>query len=98
MVSTDLLSTAFHTHSWSGANDLNADRIESSHGIGASEQAIQVSFQTQDGYIEVPNTPGLGIESLNDAVIKEHLDPDEQEPWQPTDEWNEEHTHDRLWS
>jgi crotonobetainyl-CoA:carnitine CoA-transferase CaiB-like acyl-CoA transferase len=53
LVSTDLLSTAFHTHTWSGANDLNRDRIESSHGVGASEQAIQVSFQTQDGYIEV---------------------------------------------
>jgi gluconate/galactonate dehydratase len=52
----------------------------------------------QNGYIEVPEAPGLGIESLNDAVIKEHLDPDEQEPWKPTDEWNEEYTHDRLWS
>ena len=52
----------------------------------------------QDGYIEVPEGPGLGIESLNDAVIGEHLDPNEREPWAPTDEWDEEYTHDRLWS
>jgi L-alanine-DL-glutamate epimerase-like enolase superfamily enzyme len=52
----------------------------------------------QNGYIEVPEAPGLGIESLNDTVIKEHLDPDEREPWEPTDEWDQEHTHDRLWS
>jgi crotonobetainyl-CoA:carnitine CoA-transferase CaiB-like acyl-CoA transferase len=53
LVSTDLLSTAVHTHAWDGASTLNRDRIESTHGVGASEQAIQVSFQTQDGYIEV---------------------------------------------
>ncbi len=53
LVSTDLLSTAVHTHAWGGANVLNQDRIDASHGVGASEQAIQVSFQTQDGYIEV---------------------------------------------
>ena len=52
----------------------------------------------QDGFIEVPETPGLGIESLNDEVIQEHLAPEETELWAPTDEWDMERSHDRLWS
>ncbi|MBC7237937.1 MAG: mandelate racemase/muconate lactonizing enzyme family protein, partial [Chloroflexi bacterium] len=52
----------------------------------------------QDGYIQVPDKPGLGIDSLNDEVIAEHLAPGEKGLWLPTDEWNEEYSHDRLWS
>lgn len=51
-----------------------------------------------NGYIAVPNTPGLGIESLNDDIIKEHAHPDYQGIWESTDEWNEDYAHDRLWS
>ena len=52
----------------------------------------------KDGYIEVPDAPGLGIESLNDEVIKEHLHPDVPGLWESTDQWNNEFSHDRLWS
>ena len=52
----------------------------------------------QNGFIDVPDTPGLGIESLNDDVIKEHLDPNDPGLWEPTDEWNEDYSADRLWS
>jgi len=52
----------------------------------------------QDGFIHVPDAPGLGIESLNDEVLAEHLHPDYPELWAPTDEWNAEYAHDRLWS
>jgi L-alanine-DL-glutamate epimerase-like enolase superfamily enzyme len=52
----------------------------------------------RDGFIEVPDGPGLGIESLNDEVIREHLDPEDAGLWDPTDEWNVERSHDRLWS
>jgi L-alanine-DL-glutamate epimerase-like enolase superfamily enzyme len=52
----------------------------------------------QDGFIEVPDGPGLGIESLNDEVIQAHLDPNEAELWAATDEWDEEYCNDRLWS
>ena len=52
----------------------------------------------QDGFIELPDKPGLGIESLNDEVIAAHLDPHDPGLWEPTDEWNEDHSHDRLWS
>ncbi|MCY0875353.1 MAG: mandelate racemase/muconate lactonizing enzyme family protein [Firmicutes bacterium] len=52
----------------------------------------------QNGYIQVPNTPGLGIESLQDDVIAAHLHPNIQGMWEPTDQWDEEWSHDRLWS
>jgi len=52
----------------------------------------------QDGYIDVPDAPGLGIESLNDEVIQAHLDPQDPGLWEPTDEWNADYSHDRLWS
>jgi crotonobetainyl-CoA:carnitine CoA-transferase CaiB-like acyl-CoA transferase len=67
LVSTDLLSTAFHTHAWEGANALNQDRVESKDGVGASEQAIQASFKTLDGYIEV--SPVFTDDALRDISV-----------------------------
>ncbi|MBI4929028.1 MAG: mandelate racemase/muconate lactonizing enzyme family protein [Anaerolineae bacterium] len=52
----------------------------------------------KDGYIQLPNTPGLGIESLNDEVIAEHLHPAIPGLWEPTDQWNDDWSHDRAWS
>lgn len=52
----------------------------------------------KNGFIEVPDAPGLGIESLNDEVIAEHLHPNIPGLWEPTDEWNDDWSHDRLWS
>ena len=51
----------------------------------------------EDGYITVPETPGLGIE-LNETVTKEHLHSSQTAYFPPTPEWNEERSHDRLWS
>jgi L-alanine-DL-glutamate epimerase-like enolase superfamily enzyme len=50
------------------------------------------------GFITVPEGPGLGIESLNDDVIAEHLHPKYPELWASTEQWNEEWAHDRTWS
>lgn len=50
----------------------------------------------QDGYIRVPEGPGLGIE-LNDEAVKEHLRKGE-ELFAPTPEWDEARSWDRLWS
>jgi gluconate/galactonate dehydratase len=52
----------------------------------------------KDGYIEVPDKPGLGIESLNDEVLAEHIHPDFPGLWEPTEQWNDDYAHDRLWS
>lgn len=51
----------------------------------------------QDGYIHVPEAPGLGVD-LNPEVIKEHLDPHDPGYFEPTTEWDNERAHDRLWS
>lgn len=51
-----------------------------------------------EGFLKVPDTPGLGIESINDEVIKEHLIDEDGILWKSTDEWNDNWSHDRLWS
>ena len=51
----------------------------------------------QDGYINVPETPGLGID-LNEEVIREHFHSEETDYFAPTTEWDSERSHDRLWS
>lgn len=52
----------------------------------------------QNGYIEVSDKPGLGIEALCDEVLAEHIHPDIPGLWEPTDRWDGEWSHDRLWS
>lgn len=52
----------------------------------------------ENGYIKVPQTPGLGIESLNEEVLRAHINPDIPGMWEPTDDWNKEFSNDRLWS
>lgn len=50
------------------------------------------------GYIDVPNTPGLGIDSLNEELIAKNAHPDFPEPWNSTEEWDKEWANDRQWS
>lgn len=50
------------------------------------------------GYIDVPNAPGLGIESLNEELIKEKLHEDFPEAWSDTSQWDKEWANDRRWS
>ena len=50
----------------------------------------------QQGFAQVPDSPGLGIE-LNLETIKEHLLEGEG-LFEPTPEWDTERSHDRLWS
>jgi len=52
----------------------------------------------QQGFIQVPEGPGLGITALNDEVIAEYLDPNDPDLWSPTEAWDHEFSHDRLWS
>jgi L-alanine-DL-glutamate epimerase-like enolase superfamily enzyme len=51
----------------------------------------------QNGYIPVPDKPGLGFE-INEDAIKEHLISDDQGFFEPTTEWDSERSWDRLWS
>jgi L-alanine-DL-glutamate epimerase-like enolase superfamily enzyme len=50
------------------------------------------------GFANVPlDAPGLGIE-LNEEEIRKHMNPREDGYFEPTPEWNEKRSHDRLWS
>ena len=46
------------------------------------------------GFINVYDLPGLGIDDLNDEVIKEHISTSDPGLWAPTDEWNFEYCAD----
>ncbi|HVU69390.1 MAG TPA: enolase C-terminal domain-like protein, partial [Ktedonobacteraceae bacterium] len=52
----------------------------------------------RDGFIDVPDRPGLGIEALNDEVLAEHLSPAHPGLWESTESWDRESSNDRLWS
>jgi L-alanine-DL-glutamate epimerase-like enolase superfamily enzyme len=51
----------------------------------------------QNGYIAVPETPGLGF-SLNEEAVREHLVEWDQGFFEPTPEWDGVRSWDRLWS
>ncbi len=52
----------------------------------------------QNGFITLGDKPGLGIDDLNDEVIRQHLHAYVQDVWGPTDEWNDGFTNDMTWS
>jgi L-alanine-DL-glutamate epimerase-like enolase superfamily enzyme len=51
-----------------------------------------------DGYITVPETPGLGFDDIDDELFRLHLDPDDPNYFDPTTRWDHNPSHDRLWS
>ena len=52
----------------------------------------------ENGFIKVPDGPGLGITELNEELIAEHINPDIPGIWEPTDDWDKEFSNDRIWS
>src|SRR5690606_37741159 len=53
----------------------------------------------QDGFASVPETPGLGFIAINEAAIRERLDSTRRGGiFEVTSEWDDERSHDRLWS
>jgi L-alanine-DL-glutamate epimerase-like enolase superfamily enzyme len=51
----------------------------------------------QNGYICVPEAPGLGF-NINEEALREHLIPEDREFFEPTTQWDSEKSWDRLWS
>jgi L-alanine-DL-glutamate epimerase-like enolase superfamily enzyme len=50
------------------------------------------------GFANLPLTaPGLGIE-LNDEVVKQHLHPSDKSYFEPTAQWDQKRSHDRIFS
>jgi len=52
----------------------------------------------QDGFIRVPDKPGLGIDGLNEELIARHIHKDYPGQWESTAEWDKEWANDRQWS
>ncbi len=52
----------------------------------------------RNGFITVPDKPGLGVDDYNDEVLREHLDPAYPVMWAETSHWDNVYSHDRLWS
>ena len=61
-------------------------------------ELVNPALKYDGGFIDVPTAPGLGIESLNEELIREKLHPDFPEAWAPTTEWDKEWSNDRQWS
>ena len=52
----------------------------------------------QNGFIKVPEKPGLGFGDLNEEVLREHINPNIPGMWESTDQWDREFSNDRIWS
>jgi L-alanine-DL-glutamate epimerase-like enolase superfamily enzyme len=52
----------------------------------------------QDGFIAVPDGPGLGFGDIDEQVVREHLNPQAPGYFESTAAWDSEGSHDRLWS
>jgi L-alanine-DL-glutamate epimerase-like enolase superfamily enzyme len=52
----------------------------------------------QNGYITVPDTPGLGFGDIDEEQLRRHLDPRDPVFFAETTHWDSESSHDRLWS
>ena len=59
---------------------------------------INPAVKFENGFMKVPDAPGLGIESLNEDLIKKFVKADCCEPWADTSEWDKEWANDREWS
>lgn len=51
-----------------------------------------------DGSITVPDAPGLGFTDINEDLFRDHLDPADPVFFESTGHWDDERSHDRLWS
>ena len=78
----NLVAMEFHSHDVPWWNDIVR---------GASGPIVK------DGFITLTDKPGLGIEGLNEDVLREHMNPRRRGMFEPTDEWNDEWSHDRIW-
>ena len=55
-------------------------------------------FAIENGFIKVPEKPGLGFDELNEEVLRAHINPNIPGYFEPTEEWNKEFANDRIWS
>lgn len=61
-------------------------------------ELVKPAVELENGFMKVPDTPGLGIESLNEELVQKFKKADCGEPWAETTEWEKEWSNDREWS
>lgn len=61
-------------------------------------ELVRPAIKLEDGFMTVPDAPGLGIESLNEELIEKFRRAGAPEPWAETTEWDNEWANDRTWS
>ncbi len=61
-------------------------------------ELVSPAIELDGGFMNVPEAPGLGIESLNEELIEKFRKDDCPEPWSDTSAWNGEWANDREWS
>lgn len=88
-VTTDLLSVAFHAHSWEGPAAMNASRVTEISGVAANESIVDKSFATEDGYIEI--SPVFSDNAVRDIGVAIGLGDLSQQPRFATHALQREH-------
>jgi len=61
-------------------------------------ELVTPHIRLENGFMAVPDTPGLGIESLNEELIAQFHKKDCLAPWSDTSFWDGEWANDRIWS
>ncbi len=61
-------------------------------------ELVNPAIKLENGFMPVPDAPGLGIESLNEELVEKFRKADCAAPWSSTDSWNNEWANDREWS
>jgi L-alanine-DL-glutamate epimerase-like enolase superfamily enzyme len=61
-------------------------------------ELVNPIIKLENGFMQVPDTPGLGIESLNEELIEKFRKADCDEAWKDTSDWDKEWANDREWS
>jgi len=76
---------------------LTCEYLENPSVVDHSQPRLSwINVAGKDGYVTVPEKPGVGVE-LNEEVVKEHLYKGE-ELFAPTEEWDKRRSWDRQWS
>ena len=69
LVTTDLFSVGLYAHIWESAEVLNKERVSDKVGTGVTEEAIDKSFRTQDGFIELsPVFTDNAVRDISEAM------------------------------
>ncbi len=61
-------------------------------------ELVKPAIELENGFMKVPEAPGLGIEALNEELIARFRKADCDEPFTDTSAWNGEWSNDREWS